>query len=57
MGAAAIDIFRASLATDGEWTPLLAGQGAGQVRREQPAAEIVRELVAEAAAVLARLGA
>jgi nitronate monooxygenase len=57
MGAAALDIFRASQATDGEWTPLLAGQGAGQVRREQPAADIVRELVAEAAAVLARLGA
>jgi len=49
-------IFRASEAADGEWTPLLAGQGAGQIRREQPAGEIVRELVAEAAAVRARLG-
>jgi nitronate monooxygenase len=55
MGAAALDIFRASLAADGEWTPLLAGQGAGLVRREQPAGEIVRELVAEAAAVRARV--
>jgi len=33
MGAAALDIFRASEAADGEWTPLLAGQGAGQMRR------------------------
>jgi nitronate monooxygenase len=56
MGAAALDIYRASQAADGEWTPLLAGQGAGVIRREQPAAEIVRELVAEAAAVGARLG-
>jgi len=56
MGAAALDIFLASQAADGEWAPLLAGQGAGQVRREQPAAEIVRELVAEAAAARARLG-
>lgn len=57
MGAAALDIYRASQEADGEWTPLLAGQGAGLVRREQPAAEIVRELVAEAAAVRAHLGA
>jgi NAD(P)H-dependent flavin oxidoreductase YrpB (nitropropane dioxygenase family) len=56
MGAAALDIYRASQAADGEWTPLLAGQGAGVIRREQPAAEIVRELVAEAAALGARKG-
>jgi nitronate monooxygenase len=51
MGAAAMDIYRASLAADAEWTPLFAGQGVRLARREQPAAEIVRELVAEAAAV------
>jgi nitronate monooxygenase len=56
MGAAALDIFRASQAGDGEWTPLLAGQGAGLIRRVQPAGEIVRELVAEADLVRARLG-
>jgi nitronate monooxygenase len=55
MGAAALDIFRASQAGDGEWTPLLAGQGAGLIRREQPAGEIVRELVAEAGVVRERL--
>ena len=55
MGAAALDIFRASLAADGEWTPLLAGQGAGLIRREQPAADIVRDLVAEMATVRAGL--
>ena len=56
MGAEALDIFRASQAADGEWTPLLAGQGAGLVRREQPAAEIVLELVTHADAVRAGLG-
>lgn len=55
MGAAALDIFRASLAADGEWTPLLAGQGAGLIRREQPAADIVRDLVAKMATVRAGL--
>jgi len=55
MGAAALDIFRASQAADGEWTPVFAGQGAGLIRREQPAGEIVRELVAETAGVRARL--
>ena len=47
-GAAALDIYRASLADDGEWAPLFAGQGVRLGRREQPAAEIVRELVEEA---------
>ncbi|HEX2191132.1 MAG TPA: nitronate monooxygenase [Longimicrobiaceae bacterium] len=41
---------------DLEEMPLLAGQGVGQVREVRPAAEIVRELVEEAAAVLFRLG-
>ena len=54
-GAAALDIFRASQATDGEWAPLFAGQGIRLGRREQPAAEIVRELVEEARAVRERL--
>jgi NAD(P)H-dependent flavin oxidoreductase YrpB (nitropropane dioxygenase family) len=35
---------------------LWAGQGVAQVRRIQPAAEIVREIVAEAEATIARLG-
>jgi NAD(P)H-dependent flavin oxidoreductase YrpB (nitropropane dioxygenase family) len=34
---------------------LWAGQGVGQVRRAQPAAEIVREIVADAEAAIARL--
>lgn len=45
--AAAMDIYRASLADDGEWAPLYAGQGLRLATREQPAAEIVRELAAE----------
>ena len=52
---AALDIYRASLADDGEWAMLLAGQGLRLARREQPAGEIVRELVAELAAVRDRL--
>jgi nitronate monooxygenase len=44
---AATDIYRASLAADGEWAPLLAGQGLRMARRVQPAAEIVAELVGE----------
>jgi nitronate monooxygenase len=54
-GAAALDIFRASQAADGEWTPLFAGQGVRIGRREQPAAEIVRELIEEARRVRDRL--
>jgi hypothetical protein len=30
---------------DGDWAPLLAGQGLRMARRVQPAAEIVAELV------------
>jgi nitronate monooxygenase len=44
-GAAAADIYRASMDDDGDWAPLFAGQGVRLGRREQPAAEIVRELV------------
>ena len=51
-GAAATDIYRASLAGDGDWATLFAGQGLRLARREQPAGEIVRELMAEARAVL-----
>ena len=45
MTLAATDIYRASLAADGDWAPLLAGQGLRMARRVQPAAEIVAELV------------
>jgi nitronate monooxygenase len=54
-GAAAADIYRASLASDAEWATLFAGQGLRLARREQPAAEIVRELMREADAVLEAL--
>lgn len=40
---------------DVEAMPLWAGQGVGLVRRRQPAAEIVAEIVAEAEAVIAKL--
>ena len=40
---------------DMEAMPLWAGQGVGLVRRRQPAAEIVGEIVAEAEAVIAGL--
>jgi nitronate monooxygenase len=46
------DIYRASLADDGEWATLFAGQGLRLARREQPAAEIVRELIDDARNVL-----
>ena len=55
-GAAAADIYRASLETDAEWSTIFAGQGLRLARREQPAAEIVRELVAEARGVVKSLG-
>jgi nitronate monooxygenase len=48
--AAAVDIYQASLADDGDWAPLFAGQGLRLARREQAAADIVRELVEEAKA-------
>jgi nitronate monooxygenase len=41
---AAMDLYRASLAADGDWAPLYAGQGLRLARREQPAAEIMAEL-------------
>jgi len=53
--AAALDIYRASLERDGDWAPLFAGQGLRLARREQPAGEIVRELVAEVRRVRERL--
>ena len=37
--------------------PMWAGQGVGLVKKIQPAAEIVREIIAEAEAVISRLGA
>jgi nitronate monooxygenase len=56
--AAAGDIYRASQAADdGDYSPLLAGQGLRMLREDgQGAAEIVAGVVAEAEAVLARLG-
>jgi nitronate monooxygenase len=56
-GSAGTDIYRASLAADGEWAPLLAGQGLRLARREQPAAEIVAELAVEMEGRLASLSA
>jgi nitronate monooxygenase len=56
--AAAGDIYRASQAADdGDYSPLLAGQGLRMLRVDgQGAAEIVAEVIAEAETVLARLG-
>ena len=55
--AAAGDIYSASKAADdGDYSPLLAGQGLGLIREEQRADEIVAQLVREAESVLARLG-
>jgi nitronate monooxygenase len=55
--AAAGDIYKASQAADdGDYSPLLAGQGLRMLKEdEQGAAEIVEEVVAEAGAVLSRL--
>src|ERR671916_420183 len=55
--AAAGDIYGASQAADdGDYSPLLAGQGLRMLKEdEQGAAEIVEEVVAEAGAVLSRL--
>ena len=49
--------YRASLGADGGWAALYAGQGVRLARREQPAGEIVRELMAEARGVRERLAA
>ena len=54
-GAAAADIYRASLETDADWATLYAGQGLRLAKHEQPAADIVRELLQEAEAVLKSL--
>jgi len=43
-GALAGELYRASFAEDGEWAPLLAGQGLRLANAGQDAAEIVREL-------------
>jgi nitronate monooxygenase len=57
--AAAGDIYRASQAADdGDYSPLLAGQGLRMLEEDgQGAAGIVEEVVAEAGAVLSRLAA
>jgi nitronate monooxygenase len=56
--AAAGDVYRASQsADDGDYSPLLAGQGLRLLKEDGlAAAEIVEGLVAEAGAVLSRLG-
>jgi nitronate monooxygenase len=56
--AAADDIYRASQAADdGDYSPLLAGQSLRLLKEDgQVAAEIVQEVVAEAGALLSRLG-
>jgi nitronate monooxygenase len=56
--AAAGDIYRASRAADdGDYSPLLAGQSLRMLKEDgQGAAEIVQEVVAEAGALLSRLG-
>ncbi len=56
--AAAGDIYRASQDADnGDYSPLLAGQGLRMLKEGgQEAAEIVEEVVTEAGAVLSRLG-
>jgi nitronate monooxygenase len=56
--AAAGDIYAAAqAANDGDHSPLLAGQGLRMLREEgRGAAEIVDQVVAEAEAVLRRLG-
>jgi nitronate monooxygenase len=43
-GALGAELYRASLGEDGEWAPLLAGQGLRLASTEQDAAEIMREL-------------
>ena len=54
-GALGAELYRASFAEDGEWAPLLAGQGLRLAAREQAAAEIMRELAATARVVRERL--
>lgn len=47
----------AMLEGDTDWGSLMCGQGAGMVKRIQPAAEIIQELVCGAAEIIERLGA
>jgi nitronate monooxygenase len=54
-GALGAELYRASFSEDGEWAPLLAGQGLRLAVREQAAAEIMRELTATAREVRERL--
>ncbi len=43
-GALGAELYRASILEDGEWAPLLAGQGLRLAIREEPAVDIMREL-------------
>lgn len=54
-GALGAELYRASFAADGEWAPLLAGQGLRLAIREQDAGDIMRELSATARELRARL--
>jgi len=54
-GALGAELYRASFAEDGEWAPLLAGQGLRLATADAPAAEIVRELTDTAREVRERL--
>jgi hypothetical protein len=54
-GALGAELYRASFSEDGEWAPLLAGQGLRLAVGEQAAAEIMRELTATAREVRERL--
>ena len=54
-GALGAELFRASFADDGEWAPLLAGQGLRLATAEQPAADIMRELARAGREVRERL--
>jgi nitronate monooxygenase len=54
-GALGAELYNVSFVEDGEWAPLLAGQGLRLARAEQPAAEIVRELARVAREVRERL--
>jgi hypothetical protein len=52
----AANLYGASQAADdGDYSPLLAGQGLRMLKNGQGAAEIVQELVEEAGGVLSRL--
>jgi nitronate monooxygenase len=54
-GALGAELYRTSITEDGDWAPLLAGQGLRLAVREEAAADIMRELAATARVVRERL--